>query len=113
MMGSEPGRSSGVDSVVTSPSEGRAAPSTAVNPRDVAVVHGRDADVASAVFEFLRALDLRPREWEELLGRASSATPYTGNLVDALFENVQAVVVVFSPDDETSSRAARAQGTGT
>lgn len=89
------------DSVVTSPGVSRAAPSAALNPREVAVVHGRDSEVASAVFEFLRALDLHPREWEELLGRASAATPYTGNLIDALFEDVQAVVVVFTPDDET------------
>lgn len=90
----------GPGQVLSSPSVGHAAPSMATNPREVAVVHGRDSDVASAVFDFLRALDLRPLEWEELLGRVSVATPYTGNPIDALFENVQAVVVVFTPDDE-------------
>jgi len=73
----------------------------ASNPREVAVVHGRDQEVNSAIFEFLRALDLRPREWEELLKRTSGATPYTGQLVDKLFEDAQAVIVVFTPDDET------------
>jgi hypothetical protein len=71
-----------------------------VNPHEVAVVHGRDSEVTSAVFEFLRALDLRPREWEELLTRAAAATPYTGHLIEMLFRNVQAVVVIFTPDDE-------------
>jgi len=100
-MSSDPVQPSGSDSVLTSPRVSRATPSAAGNPREVAVVHGRDSEVASAVFEFLRALDLHPREWEELLSRASAATPYTGNLIDALFEDVQAVVVVFTPDDET------------
>jgi len=72
-----------------------------VDPRQIAVVHGRDPDLSSAVFEFLRALDLHPREWEELLSQASTATPYTGHLIEKLFKDVQAVVVIFSPDDET------------
>ncbi len=72
----------------------------AANAREIAVVHGRDAEAAAAVFAVLRALDLRPLEWEELFLRADSATPYTGHLVDKLFQDVQAVVVVFTPDDE-------------
>lgn len=83
-----------------SPKASNSGPVAAVNPRDVAVVHGRDKEVNSAVFDFLRSLDLRPREWEEMLGQMSSATPYTGHIVDQLFKNVQAVIVIFSPDDE-------------
>ena len=72
-----------------------------INPREIAVVHGRDIEVTNAVFGFLRALDLHPREWEELLSKAPDATPYTGALIEKLFEDVQAVVVIFTPDDET------------
>jgi len=72
-----------------------------IDPREIAVVHGRDLEVRDAVFEFLRALDLHPREWEELLSSSPDATPYTGTLIEKLFENVQAVVVIFTPDDET------------
>jgi hypothetical protein len=99
-MSNDPGESSATDSVVTAPRTDRTAPITATNPREIAVVHGRDMEVTSAVFEFLRALDLRPREWEELLSRVSAATPYTGHLIEKLFEDVQAVVVIFTPDDE-------------
>jgi hypothetical protein len=67
-------QSSTTDSVVTSPRSKQTAPITTANPREIAVVHGRDSEVTSAVFEFLRALDLHPREWEELLSRASAAT---------------------------------------
>lgn len=96
----KPNRTSSSNSVVTTPRPKPAAPISVTNPREIAVVHGRDFEVRSAVFEFLRSLDLHPREWEELLSRASSATPYTGHLLDKLFENAQAVVVIFSPDDE-------------
>ncbi len=72
-----------------------------INPREIAVVHGRDSEVTNTVFEFLRSLDLHPREWEELLSKTSNATPYTGDLIEKLFEDVQAVVVIFTPDDET------------
>lgn len=100
-MSNKPAESSTTDSVVTAPRADHTAPITAINPREIAVVHGRDSEVTSAVFEFLRALDLHPREWEELLTRASAATPYTGYLIEKLFEDVQAVVVIFTPDDET------------
>lgn len=100
-MSNNPDEFSTIDSVVTAPRADRTAPITATNPREIAVVHGRDMEVTSAVFEFLRALDLRPREWEELLSRASAATPYTGHLIEKLFEDVQAVIVIFTPDDET------------
>jgi len=96
----DPVESSDRDSVVTAPRADRMSPITATNPREVAVVHGRDTEVTSAVFEFLRSLDLRPREWDELITRMSVATPYTGHLIEKLFEDVQAVVVIFTPDDE-------------
>jgi predicted nucleotide-binding protein len=99
-MSTDPRQSSASDAVVTTPHRSPAAPISTANPREIAVVHGRDAEVNSAVFEFLRALDLHPREWEELLTRATAATPYTGHLIDKLFEDVQAVVVIFTPDDE-------------
>ncbi|TXT35599.1 MAG: hypothetical protein FD135_4807 [Comamonadaceae bacterium] len=100
MVSDKPSQSLPSDVVVTTPHRSHAAPITTANPREIAVVHGRDTEVNLAVYEFLRALDLHPREWEELLTRATSATPYTGHLIDKLFEDVQAVVVIFTPDDE-------------
>lgn len=88
------------DAVVSSPHASSDGPVAPINPRDVAVVHGRDTEATKAIYAFLRSLDLRPREWEDLLGRAESATPHVGDLLNKLFENVQAVVVLFTPDDE-------------
>lgn len=93
-------RSSPTDPLVTAPRGSPTTPIAGPDPREVAVVHGRDSQVTQAVFDFLRAVDLRPLEWEEVLSRASAATPYTGHLIEKLFENVQAVVVIFTPDDE-------------
>ena len=78
------------------PAEEHGAP----DPRAVAVAYGRDGGVRDAMFEFLRALGLDPLEWEELVATTGTATPYSGEAVEQGFRQTQAVVVVFSPDDE-------------
>lgn len=67
--------------------------------RKVMVVYGRDTPVASALFGWLRAVDLRPQEWTELVSATASGSPYTGEVLDRAMEIVQAVVVLFTPDD--------------
>jgi predicted nucleotide-binding protein len=67
--------------------------------RAVMVVHGRDMGNRDAMFELLRALDLRPLEWSELVGAASSGAPYIGDILDTAFAKCQAVVVISTPDD--------------
>lgn len=68
--------------------------------RAVFVVHGRDDQLRKSMFDFLRSIDLRPMEWVELTRTADSASPYVGDLLDMGFERAQAVVVLFSPDEE-------------
>jgi len=67
--------------------------------RRVMVVFGRDSAVNEALFAWLRTVDLRPQEWTELVAATGSASPYTGEVLDAAMEVVQAVVVLFTPDD--------------
>ncbi len=43
--------------------------------RNVFVVHGRDEAARRALFEFLRALDLQPLQWETLVQETGSAAP--------------------------------------
>jgi hypothetical protein len=69
------------------------------DPRRVAVVHGRDDESRTAVFDYLRALDLRPLEWDELVAATGRAAPFVGDVIDQLFAEAQAVVVVLTPDD--------------
>jgi predicted nucleotide-binding protein len=70
------------------------------DPRKVFVIHGRDDEAKEALFGFLRALDLHPVDWEELVERTGKGTPYTGEVVDQAFIEAQAVVAVLTPDDE-------------
>ncbi|MBV9803333.1 MAG: nucleotide-binding protein [Solirubrobacterales bacterium] len=79
---------------------GRAHGSSRRDARAVAVFHGRDDPARQAIFGFLRDLDLKPLGWGELVRATGTATPYTGDVVDVAFEIAQAVVVLFTPDDE-------------
>lgn len=67
----------------------------------VFVVHGRDEGLRKSMFEFLRALSLNPMEWSKavLLPKKGGANPHVDDIIDATMARVQAVVVIFSPDD--------------
>ena len=75
-------------------------PSTAKD-NSVFVVHGRDEGLRKSMFEFLRALNLNPMEWSKavLLPRKGGANPHVDDIIDAAMDRVQAVIVIFSPDD--------------
>jgi Predicted nucleotide-binding protein containing TIR-like domain len=77
-----------------------AEPPEADRRRSVFVIHGRDDAAKTALFSFLRDLDLRPLEWEELVKATGSVNPFTGEVVAHAFKVAQAVVVLFTPDDE-------------
>ena len=68
--------------------------------REVFVVHGRNDDSRNAIFEFLRALDLRPLEWSEAVQATGRASPHISEILDAAFSRAHAIVVLFTPDDE-------------
>ena len=65
----------------------------------VFVVHGRDESLRQSMFGFLRAVGLKPLEWEKALLMAKGANPHISEVLDAAMARVQAVVVMFSPDD--------------
>jgi hypothetical protein len=90
--------------------EPAAPPSDLVQPdperaRKVMVVYGRDSSASSAMFDFLRALKLDPQEWISLVHATENAAPYTGEVLDRALEIAQAVVVLFTPDDDARLRA--------
>jgi len=72
--------------------------------REVVVVHGRDLKIRDSMFDFLRALGLHPREWGEAIRRTGHGAPFIGQVVQALFEGAQAIVVILSPDEHVSLR---------
>lgn len=68
----------------------------------VFVVHGRDAKLRDAMYEFLGALGLKPQEWGHAIraARGSGGNPYVNDAVTKIMEQAQAVVVLLSSDDE-------------
>jgi hypothetical protein len=56
------------------------------------------------MFAFLKAIGLAPMEWDEARAATGKTTPYVGEILDKAFETAQAIVVLFSPDDEARLR---------
>jgi hypothetical protein len=73
---------------------------TTPDERVVAVAYGRDDEAREAMFAFLRALGLNPLEWEAAIAETGSAMPYSGDAVERAFARAQAVICLFTPDDE-------------
>lgn len=82
-----------------------AAGGVAPDSRVVFVVHGRNMAVRNAMFQFLRAIGLRPREWSQAVADTGKPMPYIGDVLDVAFSKAQAVVVLMTPDDEARLRA--------
>lgn len=72
--------------------------------RRVVVVHGRDLRLRDAMFGLLRSVGLAPVEWSEAVRKTGHGTPYTGEVVDALFSDARAIVVILSPDEFVTTR---------
>jgi predicted nucleotide-binding protein len=100
------------DSLIDGPPGTEAvAPASSAKPRlkagdrsRVMVVHGRDSQARRALFDFLRALGLKPGEWRALIAETEKASPYIGEVLDLAFERAAAVVVLLTPDDEAKLR---------
>ncbi len=70
--------------------------------RRVFVVHGRDSQLRELMYDFLRALDLRPLEWESLVRATRQATPLLAEVVVKALRRGMAVMVLLTPDDVVS-----------
>lgn len=73
--------------------------------KNVVVVHGRDLQIRDSMFQFLRSAGLTPVEWNDAVRRTGRGAPYTGEVVDALFQDAQAIVVILSPEEHVELRA--------
>ena len=77
-----------------------------IDPRAVFVVHGRNLTARKAVSDFLRAIDLRPLEWNVVAGQTGGASPFVFEILERGFKLAQAVVIILTPDEEVSLRSA-------
>jgi predicted nucleotide-binding protein/8-oxo-dGTP pyrophosphatase MutT (NUDIX family) len=73
--------------------------------RRVFVVHGRNERLRKGMFTFLRSIGLEPLEFSEARKHTRNPSPYIGEIVEAAFERAQAIVVLFTPDDEARLRS--------
>jgi predicted nucleotide-binding protein len=69
------------------------------DPKKIFVVYGRNEDARVSLFNFLRAIGLHPLEWTELVKATGKGSPYIGEILEKGFSEVQAVVVLMTPDD--------------
>ncbi len=74
------------------------------DPKKVFVVHGRNQDARVAMFAFLRSLGLSPLEWEQAVRHTGSGAPHLGEILSQALNEVQAVVVLLTGDDEARLR---------
>jgi predicted nucleotide-binding protein len=72
--------------------------------RNVLVVYGRDELLRRDLFVFLRTVGLNPLEFEEIVQQTGTASPYVLDALKLAFTNVQACVVLFSPDETVQLR---------
>jgi len=70
------------------------------NKSRVFVIHGRNKEMRRALFDFLRAIDLKPIEWSEAVALTGKPSPYVGEILDAAMQHAQAIVVLFTGDDQ-------------
>jgi len=70
------------------------------DPKKVFVVYGRDENVKSEVFAFLRAIGLSPIPWDEAISLTNTSSPFIGKILEAMLREAQAVVVLLTKDDE-------------
>ena len=84
----------------------RPAPERSAAMRDtkvVMVVYGHDKEANEALFAWLQRIGLQPKEWSQLVGRTGSASPYIGQVLERAFEDAQAVVAFFTPDERVTA----------
>lgn len=72
--------------------------------RNVFVIHGRNEKARNALFQFLRAIDLDPLEWSQLIAGTGKGSPYIGEILESAFQTAQAVIVLMTGDDLANIR---------
>jgi predicted nucleotide-binding protein len=74
------------------------------NRSRVFVIHGRNEEMRRALFDFLRAIDLKPIEWSEAVALTGKPSPFIGEILDCAMQYAQAIIVLFTGDDQARLR---------
>lgn len=73
------------------------------NPTRVFIVYGRNTEAQQAMVLFLRALNLRPLDFDEVRN-SIGGSPFVGKIIEKGLREAQAIVVLFTPDEFASLR---------
>lgn len=73
--------------------------------RSIFIVHGRNMAARDELAKFLRHLDAKPISWTDAAGFTKKASPTTMDIINAGMANAQAIVVLFTPDDEAKLKS--------
>ena len=77
------------------------APKPRQKDNSVFVIGGRDLALTESMFALLDALGCRPVEFHQAVAQVPrTGNPFIGQVLDRAFEQVQALIILFSPDDE-------------
>jgi predicted nucleotide-binding protein len=87
--------------------------SFAADRKAVMVIYGHDREANIALFDWLRSLGLKPKEWNQLVHATGSASPYIGDILVQAFSDAQAVIAFFTPDERVQARTALPASAGT
>ena len=90
----------------SNPARRQPSQSFADNRKAVMVIYGHDREANNALFDWLRAIGLQPREWSKLVQATGIASPYIGQVLHHAFQQAQAVVALFTPDERVLAAAA-------
>jgi predicted nucleotide-binding protein len=71
-----------------------------INKSSVFVVYGRSDALRHSIFDFLRAIGLKPIEWNQALRMTGAPAPFVGDIVEAAMQHAQAMLIIFTGDDE-------------
>ena len=74
------------------------------NKSRVFVVHGRNEAMRRALFDFLRAIGLKPIEWSEAIALTGKPSPFVGEILDTAMRYAHAIIVLFTGDDQARLR---------
>lgn len=68
------------------------------------LVHGRDIKEKNSLTTYLRTINIEIIEWEQAVVMTGNPSATTLDIIKAGFENAQAVLVLFTPDEEVKLR---------
>ncbi len=74
--------------------------------RSVFIVHGRNTAARDELAKFLRHLDARPITWTDAASYTAKPSPTTMEIINAGMARAQAIVVIFTPDDQAKLKDA-------